>query len=602
MNNKLIKIISAVIVLTFLAMGVSHPLTFAAESNTHYVHTTAVHDTEDIHTIHVPITKTERTEKLDLVIVQDLSRSFKSQFPEVSNRLQEAIDLLSPLLDRVSIVGFTSIKSSEAEASSLFNDARSVHQVGNKGRPDEYYNVLLKAPLQSDKNEAKQVFKDIEANDLYGNGTPTAFGVNEALKYYMEQQQTLNNQKTLFLVVTDGFPNGDINGNALIPSRSMIQLLGPDTGILKAFDNIKNNGFHSSFAMWQDEASLKKDLTEPVYTTFQNYLEEYMPQATSSEDFYFNMTNQKNTIEDFARTTKDIVQTHLNQELLAREKINDDATYVEDSAQIIDANGIQVSIPAPYTKPDVNDNMLSWQLDALPPGKYHISFQVATPKVDAAETQIEASDHVMYVNDSFHPIDSISPIAMDSIGNNLTSQIKVLENTVDVATPGVYNITYAVNSSETADKLPLIDFGELVFHDNSTQTLHPLDYEYTENGAYTEKKVTVTVLEKAVQAPEIDVLLPDNTQKTPSTTPTPSYPPEKIIANKFPTYAAEKIIANKFPAYAAEKAISNVSTIQSAPHSRNSPSLPLLGDNANWLVGLLGIALLTGLWFKIRKP
>ncbi|WP_430536674.1 hypothetical protein [Listeria rocourtiae] len=588
MKNRYKKGISIIILSFFLTMLVLPIATYATDSNTHYVHDTQSNQHEDIHTIHVPIQKQERTEKLDLVIVQDLSRSFQLQFPEVSNKLQEALDLLSPVLDRVSIVGYTSIKSSEASDSVLFNDPRAIHKVGNEGRSDEYYNILLKSPLQSDANVAKQVFKDIEANNLYGNGTPTAFGVNEALKYYMEQKNDSPSKKTLFLVVTDGFPNGDIDGQALVLSKSMHELLGPDTGILKAFSNIQQHGFHSSFALWQDSVALKKDLSETVYDNFNNYLEEHMPQATTEKEFYFNMTNQKNTIADFANTTKGIVQTHLNEELLLTERISDTAVYVEGSAEVLDTSGNPVPIPAPYEQPIVKNNEFSWQLDSLPPGEYTVSFLLSTPKTEIIEARIEASDFTMFVNDSFHPIDTISPNAIDSIGNNLTPQLRVAKNTVDVTKPDVYYVTYTIDAPEDDEhNHPLIDFGEIIFYDQSTQALHPLDYHNSMNAIPTEKTVTVTVLDNPIQnTPENDV--PEIAEPQKPSIPNKQTP--EIIASD--TLQIDPIVATS---KAGDKKITRINK------ESHSGILPSLGDNANWFVGFLGMALLTILWFRIKK-
>ncbi|MCD2208045.1 immunoglobulin-like domain-containing protein [Listeria booriae] len=485
----------ALICITILPMGT---LAYAATTDHTLKATVISEDGASVrHTVELNIEKKAREKKLDLVLVQDLSGSFKDSYPKVAEKLKEALDLLDPYLDRTQFVGFTGIKSSD-EDYPLFSDSRATLEMYNQGEISEGYNVILKTKLSSNIQDTKNMLDDVVTKKLYGRSTPTAYGIEQAIKEYQANAGAKDpNRETLFLVVTDGFPNGDINGTPLTPSSSLVRLLGPTTGIIAALNEANETGYQTSFGLWQEKESIVNEWGEASYNNYNNYINDNIPGVVTRPEFFFNMTTADNSLDEYASYVRDIVQTNLNDQLSVTENISSKYTYVGDSAVLKDASGKIVMVPAPYSQPSVTNNKFEWDLDALPPGQYTLTYEVDGPYPANAIPVISAEDKTVKQNSVFNPIATILPTATDKESGNLTSKLVVKENTVDTSKPGVYKVVYQV--TDTTDSISgaalrnIVDNGEIIYQNSLLQELSTLSYkpEVKPNTITKEIKVTV---------------------------------------------------------------------------------------------------------------
>ncbi|MBC1373401.1 DUF5011 domain-containing protein [Listeria booriae] len=452
------------------------------------------------HTIEMALHKEKREKKLDLVIIQDLSGSFRGSYPQVNTRVQEALDLLNPYLDRTQFVGYTGIKASDANIP-LATDPRAQLEKYNEGQISEGYNIILSNELTDDVSKTKQIMNDVTTKNLFGNSTPTAYGIKKAMELYQAAAGPKTaNRETLFLVVTDGFPNGDINGTPLTPSTSMVQLMGPTTGIVAALNQVNDAGYQTSFGLWQDAAGIISEWGEATYRNYNNYINANIPNVVTRPEFFFNMLTSSSSIDDYAKYVRDIVQTNLNEQWSIEENIDSDYTYVPDSATIKDATtGNTINVPAPYTKPTITDNKLEWQLDALAEGDYILTYKVTAPITVNQKPTITAQNKTLFVGDTFQPLTGVT--ANDPEAGDITSGITVKENTVNTALPGVYKVVYEVTDSIA--NIPIlsgtvISDGKIMFQNKLDKTLSKLEYTQTLTPNTVTKEIEVTVLSKPV--------------------------------------------------------------------------------------------------------
>lgn len=84
----------------------------------------------------------------------------------------------------------------------------------------------------------------------------------------------------------------------------------------------------------------------------------------------------------------------------------------------------------------------------IPTGDRGVTITLYNAKVENNPPVIEASDKLILEKDKFDPLESVT--AKDPEDGDLTSKIKVKENTVDVNTPGTYKVIYKVTDSNNS--------------------------------------------------------------------------------------------------------------------------------------------------------
>ena len=81
----------------------------------------------------------------------------------------------------------------------------------------------------------------------------------------------------------------------------------------------------------------------------------------------------------------------------------------------------------------------------IPTGDSGVTIALYNAKVENNPPIIEASDKIILEKNRFNPLDNVK--ATDTEDGDITSKVKVKENTVDVNTPGTYKVVYEVTDS-----------------------------------------------------------------------------------------------------------------------------------------------------------
>ena len=408
--------------------------------------------------------KFQKTRKpIDLVIVQDNSGSFTSNVDKVKEGLYQLVDSLDTTIDRVQFTYYSGAGSSTTIlANQLDNDVPNpylppgytryttmprgfYYDFNNDGEedlgimniyPQEYIPIgtpfeslqpsrgaavknpvtLVTEPLTSDKTAIKNAIGAMTP----GGATPTASGIQEALKEYEDSKGSGGEERqTIFLVITDGIANVDIEGviysrvaaSADVNLSGFVRIQGEDHFFEHALDDaeeeinkigqkgyIVNVGFFENFDA--DAQSLYNWNCYDIYDLYNEILEnpgvtratlkadmlyerscyfDYMlPTAVRKMNgwpqnggfslaMYDNSGSIDQFVEQLIRQTEE--QIFSSDELDI--KVSDGLTIDKDSIQI-------VSAPAgDDTAPEWKDeNNILWELDQALNGEYEFTFRV----------------------------------------------------------------------------------------------------------------------------------------------------------------------------------------------------------------------------------
>ncbi len=287
------------------------------------------------------IVKPERTKKFDLVLVFDESGSMAGTLDIVKQSLKQSIDMLNQNLDKAMLVPFDSVVR-EDMATSLTNDKTSV----------------------------KNAIDNLTAQ----GGTATALSLNKALDMYKASGGKLeSNKDVLFMLVTDGFPTFDVNGDGdgFEIKTSYMDEVG------SAIKKIKNQGFKFAAALWKDVDFLTETYGTSNFNTYNSYFKNTVSPLVSANGFYADFESQTRTIDEYANVIRSVIATTIQEDASVKEMINSNFHYVESSAKVTDSTGNIVQIPYPNETPTIgSDNSFNWNLDALVSGTYKLTFTV----------------------------------------------------------------------------------------------------------------------------------------------------------------------------------------------------------------------------------
>ncbi len=146
-----------------------------------------------------------------------------------------------------------------------------------------------------------------------------------------------------------------------------------------------------------------------------------------------------------------------------------------------------------------NDNVYGYTL-----AKYsnYIKIDVSQPIITDQAPVINATDKEIYVGQTFDPKKDVT--AWDNEDGDLTSKIEITNNTVNVNTPGTYNITYKVTDSKKQSTTKQI---KVVVKDNSAPVINAEDKEIEVNSTFNElDNVTATDKEDGDLTKQIQIV------------------------------------------------------------------------------------------------
>ncbi|MFD3450380.1 isopeptide-forming domain-containing fimbrial protein [Microbacteriaceae bacterium 4G12] len=305
--------------------------------------------------------------KIDLVIVQDASGSFKNTLPNVKSSLKDIVGQLNPQNDRVMVTSFQDYLGYKKMNGSILD---------NRGTGIK---TILQSGLNSGLPSAKNGIDKINAN----SGTPMASGLQFALQQYEQAKGPADpDRETIFLLVTDGVANVRLDGyiyketnqlsDPTAPGQSSSEYGQDYKGALSQVtdqaNQIKGKGYKLVTAFWEDRNSLSA--SNQYYTKYDKEVGPYARNALQNMATKPEWFVLANNIEEFTKQLFDTVtQVTKNDKMVL-------AFY--NNLQVTEFN---VSGPNGFTtKPVLKDNQLTWDLAGQPEGTYTLTYKVKETK------------------------------------------------------------------------------------------------------------------------------------------------------------------------------------------------------------------------------
>ncbi|WP_420685889.1 isopeptide-forming domain-containing fimbrial protein [Bacillus cereus] len=310
--------------------------------------------------------------KVDFVIVQDASGSFKDSIGSVKSALKKIVDQLDPQNDRVMVTSYQDYKGFKGIYGQLLNNSGP----GVK--------TILQSGLTHNLGTAKQGIDRINPN----SGTPTASGLQFALEQYEKQKGADDpNRETIFLLVTDGVANVQTDGYIHKLSNQVSDWSGRAWSSEYAQDykralgevkekglSIKNKGYKLVTAFWENKETLAA--ADQYYDKYDREVGPYSrnileSMATKPEWFVLS-----NNIEEFS---KRLIETVTQVTKKEKDKM------ILDIYKNLQIDDVKVSGPnGMTTKPVINNNQITWDLEGQPEGNYTITYKVkeTTPQLN----------------------------------------------------------------------------------------------------------------------------------------------------------------------------------------------------------------------------
>ncbi|WP_242217908.1 vWA domain-containing protein [Bacillus cereus group sp. BfR-BA-01380] len=390
--NKNISIV--VIFLLLLQLFLPGLQSLAASPATGIEHTLRTKETANMclreHEGEIKFQWPSNKKKIDLVIVQDASGSFRDTIGSVKSSLKKIVDQLDPQNDRVMVTSYQDYLGYKKMNGSVLDQRGS----GIK--------TILQSGLNSGFQSAKNGIDKISAN----SGTPTASGLQFALQQY-EQAKGQNDpdRETIFLLVTDGVANVRLDGyiyketNQLTdtgPGYSSSEYGQDYKGALREVTDIagqiKQKGYKLVTAFSEDRKSLSAP--NQYHTKYDKEVGPYarnalQNMATKPEWFVLS-----SNIEEFSKKLFEIISEVTKNDKLVLDFYND--------LQVTGFNGSGPN--GVTTKPILKDNQLTWDLSKQPEGMYTLTYKVKETKPQLNPFDVAGGYFLLYdTKGNIHP-------------------------------------------------------------------------------------------------------------------------------------------------------------------------------------------------------
>ncbi|MCU5484781.1 MucBP domain-containing protein, partial [Bacillus cereus] len=369
--------------------------------------------------------------KIDFVIVQDASGSFKDSIGSVKNALKQTVGQLDPKYDRVLVTSYQDYKGYKAMNGSILNNNGS----GVK--------TNLHSGLNSGLESAKQGIDKITPF----SGTPTASGLQFALQQY-EQEKGANdpNRETIFLLVTDGVANVQLDGYIYKTSNRVSDWTGRAYSgeyhqdykgamneVTSIANDIKGKGYKLVTAFWENKEALSAP--NNYYDKYESEVGPVSRQALQSMATKPDWFVLSNNIDEFS---KSLIQTVSSVAKIEKDKM------VLDFNGDLDVKDIRVEGPNGFsTNPVIKNNQLIWDLERQPEGEYTLIYKGKETKPDVNGSDI-IGGYLISSDKKFEiPIIKVAPNpnAINCIPGKVQAEKLVDKNLVKVGDSVTYTIT-----------------------------------------------------------------------------------------------------------------------------------------------------------------
>ncbi|MFP3414810.1 isopeptide-forming domain-containing fimbrial protein [Bacillus sp. SIMBA_074] len=352
-------------------------------------------------------------DKLDLVLVQDQSGSFKGIWNDVKSFVASSVTELRPDMDRIQVSGFRGdhgiVNPDGSEAATAGVDLETpLHQ-----------------PLTGNVDSAIQAINNMPV----GGTTPTGHGLTEALNQYEQAKGDTNDRKTVFMLVTDGAQN--VREDGIMHLKEKMQgkhqadyfndWESSTADMVAKAQQVKDKGYEFATVYWEDDSYFtrvlddRKDSLVPLFN-------ERIKQTTTNNLFFDVNTGN---VADLGEAIRNVIRS-------VRKGMGD---FMEDRVN----ENFEI-VPGSFggtIQPDKvsqEENKIHWDLSKVQ-GDFEVSYKVkAKDSVKAKELIAEGSARIMDEDTGVKNVEvEVTPVEMCKPAINKTVSDSDEKDKMDLA-------------------------------------------------------------------------------------------------------------------------------------------------------------------------
>uniref|UniRef100_UPI003F4948E3 isopeptide-forming domain-containing fimbrial protein n=1 Tax=Bacillus multifaciens TaxID=3068506 RepID=UPI003F4948E3 len=313
-------------------------------------------------------------DKIDLVLVQDQSGSFRGTWNDVKSFVASSITELRPDMDRIQVSGF------RGDNGIINPDGSEAATAG----------VDLETPLhQSLTGNVDAAIQSIN-NMPVGGTTPSGHGIREALNQYEQAKGDTKDRKTVFMLVTDGAQN--VREDGIMHLKETMQgehqadyfndWETSTADMLSKAQQVKDKGYEFATVYWEDDSYFTRvldDRKDSLVPLFNDRIKQ-----TASKDLFFDVNT--GNVADLGEAIRNVIRS-------VRKGLGD---YIEDRVN----KNFEI-VPGSFggaIQPDKvsqEENKIHWDLSKVK-GNFELTYKVkAKDSAKAKELITEGSARIL---------------------------------------------------------------------------------------------------------------------------------------------------------------------------------------------------------------
>ncbi|ENL4423406.1 isopeptide-forming domain-containing fimbrial protein [Bacillus cereus group sp. BfR-BA-01427] len=310
-------------------------------------------------------------DKMDLVIVQDQSGSFRGIWDDVKSFVADSARELRSDVDRIQVSGF-----------------RGDHGIINPdGSIAATAGVELETPLHHElTGNVDSAIGKIHGMEV-GGTTPTGRGITAALNHYENAKGDIHDRKTVFMLVTDGAQNVREDGimylkEKMVGGHQADYFNDWDTStadMVSKAQQVKDKGYDFATVYWEDDSYFTRvldDRKDSLVPLFRDRIKK-----TASNGLYFDVTT--GNVSDLGNAIRDVIKS-------VRKGMED---FVEDNV-----NPNFEIVPGSFggtVQPKQDGNKLRWDLSKVQ-GDFELTYKIkAKDTAKAKELVAEGTARIL---------------------------------------------------------------------------------------------------------------------------------------------------------------------------------------------------------------
>lgn len=341
------------------------------------------------------------TEKkpVDIVVAQDASGSYAGNANQARQSLRDIVDMLDLSQDRMMVTSFRGYNGWKSYNSiNDFYDERNISSKGINWNEQRLTLTNHSNGLSNSNNALKSAINQI----VFDGATPSASGLQFAKERYeaATRNEDLSNRNTIFLFITDGVANAQLDGLIHIEHNrggifnphvwaEQYQFYEPTFAeVVSVANDIKVNGYDIISAYWENAPVLRNAYGSSYYNNTIGPAARQMVQDVASKPEYYSSN------EDLAQTISELLanlQEALNKYdgFKAEFDVAPGFELVEDSVYV---NGTKVG----YTE---NGNNVTVTLDEIKSGESTLTYELRETSLHTGATEPITNGSISYDKD-----------------------------------------------------------------------------------------------------------------------------------------------------------------------------------------------------------